>query len=114
SCEAKFRTALGQAKEAPTTPAAGDPKGSLKTGDSSLPDLVERLIPAVVNIATISGQAQARPTQRPDAPFDEYFRDYFDRNQGPRQGSAVGSGFVLSNDAYVVTNNPLTAKATEL
>jgi serine protease Do len=105
--ETKFPAALGQAKDAPPATA---PKG----GDQSLPDLVERLVPSVVNIATISGQAQARPTQRPDAPFEEYFRDYFERNQGPRQGSAVGSGFVISADGYVVTNNHVIANATEI
>jgi len=109
--EAKFPSALGQAKDAPAT--SGDPKTALRT-DPSLPDLVERLMPSVVNIATVSGQAQARPAQRPDAPFDEYFRDYFERHQGPRQGSAVGSGFFISADGYVVTNNHVIANASEI
>jgi len=83
------------------------------TGET-LPDLVEKLYPSVVNIATISGQAGARTTQRPDAPFDEYFRDYFERHAPPRQGSAVGSGFVISADGYVVTNNHVIANAAEI
>jgi S1-C subfamily serine protease len=37
-----------------------------------------------------------------------------DRNQGPRQGSAVGSGFVISPDGYVVTNNHVIEGATEV
>ncbi|HEY7609312.1 MAG TPA: Do family serine endopeptidase [Alphaproteobacteria bacterium] len=112
--DAKFPAAQGQAKDIPTAPAGGDPKTTGRLGDTALPDLVERLMPSVVNIATIAGQAQARPAQRPDAPFDEYFRDYFDRHQGPRQGSAVGSGFVISADGYVVTNNHVIANATEV
>jgi hypothetical protein len=86
--DARLPSAFAQTKDVP-------PATAPKTADQALPDLIERLVPSVVNIATISGQAQARPAQRPDAPFDEYFRDYFERNQGQRQGSAVGSGCPL-------------------
>jgi serine protease Do len=99
-------------------PAFGEsgktPPNAAPATELPLPDLVERLTPSVVNIATIAGQAESKPAHRPDAPFEEYFRDYFERNAPPRQGSAVGAGFFVSADGYVVTNNHVIANASEI
>ncbi len=95
------------------TPPTADPQRPAST--DNLADLVEKLMPSVVNIATIAGPAApSRDGARPDAPYEEYFRDFFDRNQGPRQGSAVGTGFVIDPDGYIATNNHVIANATEV
>src|SRR5690606_1955092 len=59
----------------------------------------EKVMPAVVHIrSTVDAKTGSQPQY-----FDP-FRDFFGpRNQGPSQAS--GSGVIISNDGYSVTNN---------
>ena len=88
-------------------------------------DLVERVSPAVVNISStreVNGvQAPEFPLPEfpPGSPFEEFFRDFFDReqrqNQLPqRESFSLGSGFVIDPEGYVVTNNHVIAEADEI
>jgi serine protease Do len=90
----------------------------------SFADLAERLKPAVVNVST-SQSARAvvqneRPQAPPGSPFEDFFRDFFDRQQrdgvpGPqRRAQSLGSGFVIDKSGIVVTNYHVIADADEI
>ena len=85
---------------------------------ASLAPLAEKISPSVVNITTSTTVARRTGPQGivPEgSPFEDFFRD---RNNGPegapRRSSALGSGFVISEDGFVVTNNHVIDGADEI
>jgi serine protease Do len=72
-------------------------------------DLVTKVKPAVVNIATSEMPQQSKlqqmPQVPPDFPFPDMFRHFFDRQQNTAPEHALGSGFIIDPAGYVVTNN---------
>ncbi len=86
-------------------------------------DLAEQLLPSVVNISTtqvISGGPQQQiPQAPPGSPFEDFFREFFDRNQqggdnNRRRATSLGSGFIVDSSGFVVTNNHVIADADEI
>ncbi len=88
----------------------------------SFADLAQKVSPAVVNITTSTVVAQGTgpsPIVPEGSPFEDFFRDFQDRNNNgegdrPRRTSALGSGFVISEDGYIVTNNHVIETADEI
>jgi serine protease Do len=84
----------------------------------SVADLAEELAPTVVNIrVTKVEKTGMQGLQVPDGPFGDFFEKYFRQmpDQGaPRRSEGAGSGVVISDDGYLLTNHHVIEGATKV
>jgi len=131
-----------------SVPATG--QAYARGAPESFADLAAKLLPAVVNIST-KANVQARagggdgmPNLPPGSPFEQFFKDFMERNrppgqrtpregQGPRENppreaqprdrqdreperrmQSLGSGFIIDSSGIIVTNNHVIEGADEV
>lgn len=100
---------------------AAAPAGAQQRGPDSVADLAEELQAAVVNISTtqtVKGPEGVPLPRVPEgSPFEEFFQEFFDRQQQQGQSrrvNSLGSGFVIDESGVIVTNNHVVEEADEI
>lgn len=90
-------------------PPVKDVPADILSAQRAFTAVSKKVTPCVVNISTVSRKKIVRPL--PDMP--PFFEEFFNAPQS-RRGQSLGSGFIVSRDGYIVTNEHVVRDAESI
>lgn len=102
---------LGKTDEKVSLAQPNNPQQIIIMGPTNIADMVEKVSPAVVNIETSVSSSYGSSIFN-DPFFRQFFGDSFLPKTDIRQG--IGTGFIISEDGYVITNQHVIDKADKI